>query len=80
MPHIPTPYLHIARPPDYVRIVGTTAGLRALLHATLDALLNRPPRQRLTYTAAGTGTALTVEMVTEPGFQYTGQAWREEEG
>lgn len=79
MPHVPTPYLHIARPEDSVRIVGTTAGLRALLHATLDALLHRPPRQRLTYTADGTGTALTIEMVTEPGFQYTAWVRREEE-
>jgi hypothetical protein len=69
MPQTPTPYLHVASPADAVSIVGTTAGLRALLHATLDALLNHRPRQRLTYRADGASAELHVKLVTEPGLQ-----------
>jgi hypothetical protein len=83
MSPIPVPYLHVAACVEHARgpealqgrvhIVGTTAGLRALLHATLDALLHRTPRQRLAYTADGTGFGLRVELVTEPGLQSLAQ-------
>jgi hypothetical protein len=73
MPQPPTPYLHVTSPCDTVSIVGTTAGLRALLHATLDALLHHRPRPRLTYRANGASAALHVELVTEPGLQSLAQ-------
>jgi hypothetical protein len=70
MPRIPTPYLYVASPQNGgIAIVGTTAGLRALLHATLDALLHHRPRQRLTYRLGGASAELYVELVTEPGLQ-----------
>jgi hypothetical protein len=70
------PYLHVAAcvehargletPQGHVHIVGTTAGLRALLHATLDALLSHRPRHRVTCAPTGAEAELRVEMVTEP--------------
>jgi hypothetical protein len=65
----PVPYLHVAGAEALqgrVHIVGTTAGLRALLHATLDALLSHRPRHRMTYAPTGATAELHVEMVTEP--------------
>jgi hypothetical protein len=69
MPQSPTPYLHIYSPQDAVRIIGTRAGLRALLAATFDALLYHRPRHRLTYRINGMGAELHVEMVTKPRLQ-----------
>jgi hypothetical protein len=73
MPTTTTPYLHIYSPQDAVRIVGTRAGLRALLAATFDALLYHRPKYRLTYRVNGTGTELRVEMVTKPRLQSLAQ-------
>jgi hypothetical protein len=83
MPQPPTPYLHVSsphqdavrivRPGDPVRIVGTRAGLRALLAATFDALLCHRPKRRLTYRINGTGAELHVEMVTKPRLQRLAQ-------
>jgi hypothetical protein len=73
MPQPPTPYLHVFSPEDAVRIVGTRAGLRALLAATFDALLYHRPKYRLTYRVNGIGAELHVEMVTKPRLQRLAQ-------